>query len=678
MASQNNDAQNLQIRLTAQAQAAMQTFVKLKNEIIKTNKGLSDMGMQITKVRTKVGKGGLSEVTTEMSKVKETTKGASKEMKNFANFGGGLGGMMLGLFTLRGIRDVLGKSFKTISDYAENFNLFNVSMGDLKDRGVEFQRSLTTAFNVDMSGTLRYQGFFKNMLSSLNIGTEQAYEMSEALTTLTYDMASLFNWSYDAAYTRLQAGIIGQTKPLRAAGIDVTQQTIQPILYELDIHKKVIQLTQAEKVMLRYIAIVRQAGNAHGDYARTIESPSNQVKIFKDQVAILQRWLGATFIGMISKILPFINGFIMAITEVVRAIAILFGFNEEDFGDFGQGDGLDFMNDLEDGADGASEAIGKLQGSLRKFDEINNISMRTGTGGVGGAGSLDTQSKLMKEISAINDKLKQDFANMKSNAEKIRDTLKGWLGIFFELDKETNTFTGRLTIIGGLLLTIGGYFLFKGALTTITTISTGVGTLATKLGLGGGGLALGATLAKVAVGLLAVAIGGLIIWGVTSYFDGLQEKFERRDDMTKFELKLLDVAKGFREFKEDMSKSWELIKNGWSNFENTGFGKFLSWMASKLSFIFKPFQEIIDFFTKPISTKGMPYVTEASYRYEQNKSMIESGNQKYFWDLQGVDLKHANIVPQVVVNIDGEKIATSVVKNINSVTNKSGQTIYNW
>ena len=623
MAGQS-DAQNLQIRLTAQAETAMRTFVKLKGEILKTNKSLADMGMQVSKIGVKVGKDGLSEVTSEMEKIKTGTKGATRELKNMSNFGGGFGKLLLGLFTLRRVIQVLGRSFKEISDYAENFNLFNVSMGEMKDRGIEFQRAMTSAFNVDMSGTLRYQGFFQNLLTSLNVGKEEAYEMSEALTTLTYDMASLFNWSYDTAYQRLQSGIIGQTKPLRAAGVDVTQQTIQPILYELDIHKKVIELTQAEKVMLRYIAIMRQTGNAHGDYARTIESPANQIKVFKDQVAILHRWLGATFITLISKILPFINGFIMAISEVVKAIAILFGFNEEDFGDFGQGGGVDFMYDLEEGAKDATSAVGKLQGSLRKFDEINNISLRSSAGGSGAVGSLETQSKLMQEIARINEKLKQDFSQMKSKAEEVRDTIKQWLGLFFELDKETGIFTGKMTLLGKVILWLGGGLVLGKLIVGIgNTVAAFKGLKTMLIGASGTAGVVGAV-GLLATGLIGLSTIGLVYFGVKSwqFIDQLKDKLtSAMPKLTDFEAILIRIAELFGVINKD-----------------------------KVNFLLRE----KDFWE---------HMRQEQYASSANRNM---------WLAQGVPLKQANFNQTVVVQVDGEKIATAVVNNVNNVANKTG------
>ena len=61
-----------------------------------------------------------------------------------------------------------------------------------------------------------------------------------------------------------------QTKPLRSYGVDVTYNSMQPILDSLGIDKQVKEMSQAEKEILRYLATMKQAQIAMGDLANTI------------------------------------------------------------------------------------------------------------------------------------------------------------------------------------------------------------------------------------------------------------------------------------------------------------------------------------------------------------------------------------------------------------------------
>ena len=58
------------------------------------------------------------------------------------------------------------------------------------------------------------------------------------------------------------------------------------------------ELTQAEKVLLRYIAILDQSRLAQGNMARELESPANQMRVFTQQVKEAGIWIGNVFMGV--------------------------------------------------------------------------------------------------------------------------------------------------------------------------------------------------------------------------------------------------------------------------------------------------------------------------------------------------------------------------------------------
>lgn len=339
-------------------------------------------------------------------------------------------------FSVRRIARFFHSATDQVASFGENVNLFNVAMRNNSEEAYRFQYKVSQMYGANLSNTMKYQGQFMNIGQALGINTEMAYEMSEALTLLTYDLASLYNWTDDMAYNRLLAGLVGQTKPLRYAGIDVTQQTIQPILGELGIDKTVIQLTQQEKVMLRMIAVLRQSTNSHNDYGRTIESLSNQIKVWQHQVTEIMRWLGALWFQIASRIMPILNGLAMAVKEVIKSLAIMLGFDMKDF-DFVTGNMDSGFVDLEEGAEGADQAIKKLNGSLRKFDEINNITRSSGGAGGFDVGGLTSSMTLQKALNEEMDKYRAKLSDVTMKATKIKDDIMQWLGFTRNVNDET-------------------------------------------------------------------------------------------------------------------------------------------------------------------------------------------------------------------------------------------------
>ncbi len=173
---------------------------------------------------------------------------------------------------------------------------------------------------------MRYQALFNSMTKSMGLSANYAYTLSENMTKLGYDLASLYNIDTESAMTKLRAGLAGQTEPLRELGLDITEQSLKPIAQELGITESIRNMSQAEKSVLRYIAVLRQAQIAQGDFANTMDSPANQLRIFNAQVTAFKRNMGNLWQGLLGNILPYINAIMMVINELLKMVARLFGF----------------------------------------------------------------------------------------------------------------------------------------------------------------------------------------------------------------------------------------------------------------------------------------------------------------------------------------------------------------
>ena len=343
-------------------------------------------------------------------------------------------------------------------DTSEELNLFNVVFNNIEKDGkttfselgkeaIRFQNKLNEAFGTNRKETMRYQGLFQAMGESAGLEEEIAGLMSENMTKLAYDLASLYNTTETRAAESLRAGVYaGQTKPLRNYGIDVTQTSFKPIMEELGLEKSVNELTQAEKEILRYITTLRQAQNAMGDFANTIESPANQLKILKQQLYEMQAAIGNLFVGAFARILPYVNGIIMVIKEVAKAIASLFGIQMKDYntGIATYTDELDDYSDglggIADSADSAGSAIKALKRQVLGFDQINNLTTPTpsssgSSGGVSAGGGLAgaIDQRLLDALKGYENGM--DKVRMK--ATEIRDKIMDILGFTKHINAET-------------------------------------------------------------------------------------------------------------------------------------------------------------------------------------------------------------------------------------------------
>ena len=321
-------------------------------------------------------------------------------------------------------------------NYAETVNLFNVSMGkgleglnQYYEQAIAFQEKLEEKLGVNIEESMRYQALFNSMTKSMGLSANYAYTLSENMTKLGYDLASLYNIDTESAMTKLRAGLAGQTEPLRELGLDITEQSLKPIAQELGITESIRNMSQAEKAVLRYIAVLRQAQIAQGDFANTMDSPANQLRIFNAQVTAFKRNMGNLWQGLLGNILPYINAIMMVINELLKMVARLFGFEVSS-----QPVNISASVGADDLADDLGTASGKakeLKNQLMGFDEINNITLDTGdsssTGGATGTGIDQRLLDAMKEYDNLMDKVS-------NKATEIRDKMLDWLG--FERDDD--------------------------------------------------------------------------------------------------------------------------------------------------------------------------------------------------------------------------------------------------
>jgi hypothetical protein len=296
--------------------------------------------------------------------------------------------------------------------------------------------------------------------------------MSKQLTQLGYDISSFRNIGVEEAMTKLRSGIAGELEPLRSLGYDLSQAKLEATALSLGIDKAVSSMTQAEKAELRYYAIMTQLTDVHGDLARTLDAPANQLRVLEAQVKQAARALGDLFIPALNAILPIAIAVVKVITLVAKAIASLFGGTVGDVEFSGGG-----MSDLTEDATSAGGAIDDATGSAKKLrktllgiDELNvlpDASSGSGGGGGGGAGDGDGFDFKLPEYKFISDEV-----NNKIN--EIVEKMKEWLGLTDEVDTWSeflHTRLGRILSLVGLIgAGLAAWKVTKGFLDAINTV----------------------------------------------------------------------------------------------------------------------------------------------------------------------------------------------------------------
>jgi hypothetical protein len=367
--------------------------------------------------------------TTTTPKATNNTNILGGKLGKSLNFGS----MIAKLYFVRNITKQLGQDLAKVVqygiDYEETLNLWQVAMKGNTAEARKFITEMNRAYGISEITLMNYQATFKNMLSSLGgINQEVAYGLSETLSQMALDYASLYNTSIESAMTKFQAVLAGQVRPIRSeSGYDITQATLYEVYKDIGGTKSVRQLSETEKRLLRILAVYRQMKDtAVGDYAKTIYSTANQTRYMKETIKDIATWIGVGANQWLkqSGILIRINSYLLALKELAKSFAISMGYVEES-----EEKAQDPLGDIEQGWDDINKQVDEYQGKLLGFDKFQVLT----SAGTDGADIPAELLKAMQEYESILGKSQNValFGDAEKNIKGAYDILKD-LGFVYD------------------------------------------------------------------------------------------------------------------------------------------------------------------------------------------------------------------------------------------------------
>ena len=246
--------------------AGLEKFANQMKEVASAMKPLADEMDKIARGFDKFP-AKIKSTISAIDKMSTTSKRSSNTFglfnSSFAKFG-------LFYLSFDKVVDVLSDALNESNAYVENLNLFTVSMGEYAEEAKRYAETVQDALGIDFSEWIRNQAMFMRVGNGFGIVSDKAAIMSKNLTQLGYDLSSYYNVTVEEAMLKLQSGFSGEPEPLRRWGYAIEQATLQQIAYNNGITQSIDTMTQAQKAMLRYVAIMDQSKDAMGDLSRTI------------------------------------------------------------------------------------------------------------------------------------------------------------------------------------------------------------------------------------------------------------------------------------------------------------------------------------------------------------------------------------------------------------------------
>lgn len=372
---------------------------------------------------------------------------------------------------IRGMKS-LWKATESSMDYIETLNYFDAAWGQVADAGVKSwekfgyesaeayaasfskrAQELTgkmSGFMADENGNLKstgavslgidperlmnYQATFGQMASSMGVASETALQLSNALSMIGADLASVRNMKFEDVWEDMASGMVGMSRTLDKYGVNIRNVNLQEKLSELGINAKITALNQQDKALLRGIILLDSTRYAWGDLANTLDAPANQLRLLQSNFANLARTIGNLFLPIVAKVLPYVNALVIALQRLFSWIGGLIGIKVGDFSS-SIGSAAADLSGMEDAADGIADSTGdaakntkKMADNLQGFDDLNVVSSGNdsgsgGSGGSGGAGGNLLDDAFVDAFSEYQKAWDAAFANVENNAQAMADRI---------------------------------------------------------------------------------------------------------------------------------------------------------------------------------------------------------------------------------------------------------------
>ena len=376
--------------------SSFKTFWQLTK---KATSGLKLLGTEIVKLGKNLGKFLGAEVNLAVSGLKKLGKevsGLKEKVPSVDTLHLSLKNLLATVIGFRGITGIFNWAKEALTlggDITEIDHIIESVFGENMTGYIEeWSRNAINNFGIAQGAAKQYAGTLNAMFKASNITSDKSSVMAIKMVELAGDLSAFYNIDTADAYQKIQAGLAGMVRPLRSLGLDLSVASLKEYALAQGITKSYTEMTQAEKVMLRYQYLLDHTTVQTGDFKATSKSLANQIRILRANLQAITTEIGVGFAAAIRHVVILLNKLLEKVLVVSKAFSTFMqtlfgkykggskGFTFDDYGMDDAEDNLgnmsDSASDVADGLSDADDATKKLKKDLSvlPFDELNQLS----------------------------------------------------------------------------------------------------------------------------------------------------------------------------------------------------------------------------------------------------------------------------------------------------------------
>lgn len=237
-------------------------------------------------------------LSTDDTALKRGLRSAEAKLKSFAANAVKIGGSIAGVGIA--VAGAFLPAIKAASDLQETMGKFSVVFGDNSEAMKKWSNDFAKHIGRSKNSVASFLSEAADLFIPIGFDQATAEEMSKDLAKLAIDLASFNNETDEQAFQNLTAALMGSSETVKRYGSIVNETAIKQLAFQEGFDPK--NLTEMQKVQLRFKKILQDTTAAQGDAERTAGGYANQVKALKATIEDTKATIGEALLPAMTKL----------------------------------------------------------------------------------------------------------------------------------------------------------------------------------------------------------------------------------------------------------------------------------------------------------------------------------------------------------------------------------------
>jgi phage-related protein len=219
----------------------------------------------------------------------------------------GLGRTLIAALSVTAFISFGKQAIDIASDLAEVQNVVDTAFGDMAYKIEEFAKTSIEDFGLSKLAAKQMASTYMAMSTGMGQMAGVASDMAVEITGRLGDVMSFYNKTASEADTIGKAIYTGETEPLKAIGVVMTETNLSAYALSKGMSRAYSEMSSGEKLLVRQQFFLDKTNLSAGDFVKTSGSWANQTRVLSERWKEFMIIIGNGLIQVLTPAVKFLN-----------------------------------------------------------------------------------------------------------------------------------------------------------------------------------------------------------------------------------------------------------------------------------------------------------------------------------------------------------------------------------